>query len=150
MYCPECGYQNSDASHYCARCGGLILPEASASQTTMSFAPIDAPVVPSSVTEQRAGAPALVVRSGDLVGKHFEISGESVSIGRSSSIDVLLDDITVSREHARIVRRPDGYYIEDSGSLNGTYVNHRRVESHHLADGDELQIGKFKLTFLSR
>ena len=64
--------------------------------------------------------------------------------------DILLDDITVSREHARVVRRPDGFYIEDADSLNGTYVNRRRVESHHLTDGDELQIGKFKLTYLER
>jgi len=73
-----------------------------------------------------------------------------VTIGRSSGADILLDDITVSREHARVVRRPDGFYIEDSDSLNGTYVNRRRVESHHLSDGDELQIGKFKLTYLER
>jgi pSer/pThr/pTyr-binding forkhead associated (FHA) protein len=48
------------------------------------------------------------------------------------------------------VRRADGLHIDDLGSLNGSYVNRRRIESHHLSDGDELQIGKFKLTFLER
>ena len=64
--------------------------------------------------------------------------------------DVFLDDVTVSRDHALIVRRGSDYYLDDSGSLNGTYVNRRRIDSHRLADGDELQIGKYKLAFLSR
>ena len=104
----------------------------------------------SATGEAAVAGPALVVRSGDLVGKQFPLAADSVEIGRSATVDILLDDVTVSRQHARVLRRPDGYYIEDSDSLNGTYVNHRRVESHHLADGDELQIGKFKLTYLGR
>jgi pSer/pThr/pTyr-binding forkhead associated (FHA) protein len=63
----------------------------------------------------------------------------------------MLDDVTVSRDHARLRRAPDGLYvIEDRDSLNGTYVNRHRIESHRLTDGDELQIGKFKLTYLDR
>ena len=64
--------------------------------------------------------------------------------------DVFLDDVTVSREHATLVRRGGEWFLDDSGSLNGTYVNRRRVDSHRLEDGDELQIGKFKLTFFAR
>src|SRR4029079_14074964 len=64
--------------------------------------------------------------------------------------EIFLDDVTVSRNHAMLVRRADGVYIDDLGSLNGTYVNRRRIESHRLADGDELQVGQFKLTFLDR
>ncbi|MEA2428579.1 MAG: hypothetical protein QOF37_2207, partial [Thermoleophilaceae bacterium] len=56
--------------------------------------------------------------------------------------------VTVSRNHALLVRRRDGLFIDDLGSLNGTYVNRRRIESHKLVDGDELQVGKYKLTFL--
>jgi len=63
---------------------------------------------------------------------------------------VFLDDVTVSRNHALIVRRQDGLYIDDLGSLNGTYVNRRRIESHLLEDGDEIQIGKYKLSYLER
>ncbi len=63
---------------------------------------------------------------------------------------MFLDDVTVSRDHALIVRRGDEVFLDDLGSLNGTYVNRRRIDSHTLEDGDELQIGKYKLTFLSR
>ncbi|MCL6440173.1 MAG: FHA domain-containing protein, partial [Thermoleophilum sp.] len=70
--------------------------------------------------------------------------------GRSPKADVFLDDVTVSRNHAVVVRRRDGFYIDDLGSLNGTYVNRRRIDSHRLSHGDELQIGKYRLTFLER
>ena len=71
-----------------------------------------------------------------------------MTIGRSPEAEVFLDDVTVSRNHALLVRRRDGLYIDDLGSLNGTYVNRRRIESHQLQDGDELQVGKYKLTYL--
>ena len=76
--------------------------------------------------------------------------GERMTIGRSPDAEVFLDDVTVSRNHALLVRRRDGLYIDDLGSLNGTYVNRRRIESHKLQDGDELQVGKYKLTYLER
>ena len=76
--------------------------------------------------------------------------GERMTIGRSPEAEVFLDDVTVSRDHALLVRRGDGWYLDDLGSLNGTYVNRRRIESHRLEDGDELQIGKYKLTYLAR
>ncbi len=73
-----------------------------------------------------------------------------MSIGRTPDAGVFLDDVTVSRNHALIVRRHDGLYIDDLGSLNGTYVNRRRIESHKLDDGDEIQVGKYKLSYLER
>ena len=73
---------------------------------------------------------------------------KAMTIGRSPEAEIFLDDVTVSRNHALIVRRRDGLYIDDLGSLNGTYVNRRRIESHRLTDGDELQVGKYKLTYL--
>ena len=73
-----------------------------------------------------------------------------LTVGRRPDSDIFLDDVTVSRDHAILVRRGNDYYLDDCGSLNGTYVNRRRIESHRLADGDELQIGKYKLAFLSR
>jgi len=92
---------------------------------------------------------ALVIRSGGgRSGETFVIAGKQMRIGRSPDADVFLDDVTVSRNHALLVRRRDGLYIDDLGSLNGTYVNRRRIESHKLVDGDELQIGKYKLTYL--
>src|ERR671939_339228 len=67
---------------------------------------------------------------------------------RPPDAEVFLDDVTVSRNHALLVRRRDGLYIDDLGSLNGTYVNRRRIETHKLTNGDELQVGKYKLTYL--
>ena len=63
---------------------------------------------------------------------------------------MFLDDVTVSRDHALIVRRSGEYHLDDLGSLNGTYVNRRRIESHRLSDGDEIQVGKYKLSYLEK
>jgi pSer/pThr/pTyr-binding forkhead associated (FHA) protein len=73
-----------------------------------------------------------------------------MTVGRRPDCDVFLDDVTVSRDHALIVRRHGELHLDDLGSLNGTYVNKRRIESHKLVDGDELQVGKYKLTYLER
>jgi pSer/pThr/pTyr-binding forkhead associated (FHA) protein len=94
---------------------------------------------------------ALVIRSGGgRVGESFALQGDRMTVGRRPDSDVFLDDVTVSRDHALIVRRNGGFWLDDLGSLNGTYVNRRRIDSHRLEDGDELQVGKYKLTFLSR
>ena len=95
--------------------------------------------------------PALVVRSGGgRAGEHFVPSDDRTTIGRSPDCDIFLDDVTVSRQHAVLRRSDGGFVIEDQGSLNGTFVNRRRIESAKLADGDELQIGKYRLTFLQK
>ena len=101
--------------------------------------------------EVAAESATLVIRSGGgRAGETFLPNGERTMIGRSPDCDVFLDDVTVSRNHALLVRRRDGVYIDDLGSLNGTYVNKHRIESHRLVDGDELQVGKYKLTYLER
>ena len=84
------------------------------------------------------------------MGESFPLEGDRMTIGRRPDSDVFLDDVTVSRDHALLVKRNGDFYLDDLGSLNGTYVNRRRIESHRLADGDELQVGKYKLTFLQR
>jgi pSer/pThr/pTyr-binding forkhead associated (FHA) protein len=102
--------------------------------------------------ELGAEGPALVVRSGGgRAGEHFVPQADRTTIGRSPDCDIFLDDVTVSRKHAVLLRRDDGYYIEDQGSLNGTFLNRKRIESSaKLDNGDELQIGKYKLTFLEK
>ena len=87
---------------------------------------------------------------GGRAGETFTPQGERTTIGRSPDCPVFLDDVTVSRKHAVLVERDGRWFVEDQGSLNGTFVNRRRVESAELSDGDELQIGKYRLTFLAR
>ena len=87
---------------------------------------------------------------GGRVGESFPLDGERMTIGRRPDSDVFLDDVTVSRDHATLVKRSGAWFLDDSGSLNGTYVNRRRIESHKLDDGDEIQIGKYKLSYLER
>jgi pSer/pThr/pTyr-binding forkhead associated (FHA) protein len=96
--------------------------------------------------------PALVVRSGGgRSGETFHPQGERTTIGRSPDCGIFLDDVTVSRKHAVLVEREGGFAIEDQGSLNGTFVNRSRIEGEQrLSDGDEVQIGKYRLTFRSR
>jgi len=150
IYCLECGYQNPEAANYCAKCGALLAKEEVGDETTISYTPdqLADETVPG--LEGLEG-PALIVRSGGgRAGEHFIPTGERTTIGRSPDCDIFLDDVTVSRHHAVLVRRGDAFVIEDRGSLNGTFVNRRRVESAELEDGDELQIGKYRLIFLAR
>jgi len=87
---------------------------------------------------------------GGRAGESFPLEHDRLTVGRRPDSDIFLDDVTVSRDHAILVRRGSDYHLDDCGSLNGTYVNRHRIESHRLQDGDELQIGKYKLAFLSR
>jgi ribosomal protein L40E len=151
VYCPECGFQNPEAANYCARCGAALL-KADESETTMTFTPEDADVHGENVLDEVGlTGPALVVRSGGgRSGETFALGGERTTIGRSPDCGIFLDDVTVSRKHAILVASDNRFLIEDQGSLNGTFVNRKRVESAELEDGDELQIGKYRLTFLHR
>ena len=152
IYCPECGFQNPEAANYCSRCGALLVKEDPGSETTMSYVPEERDEEGSvSLEELGAEGPALVVRSGGgRAGEHFVPTGERTTIGRSPDCDIFLDDVTVSRRHAVLIQRSGDLYIEDQGSLNGTFLNRRRIESGKLENGDELQIGKYKLTFLEK
>jgi pSer/pThr/pTyr-binding forkhead associated (FHA) protein len=97
------------------------------------------------------GGPALVVRSGGgIAGQTFHPPEGKTLIGRSPECQIFLDDVTVSRRHAELERNGDTFSIQDLGSLNGTYVNRRRIESAVLQDDDEVQVGKYRLTFLQR
>lgn len=89
-----------------------------------------------------------VVNQGAKAGARYALDSDVVSIGRDPSSDIFLDDVTVSRRHAEVARDGARYSIRDVGSLNGTYVNRKRVEHGELSEGDEVQVGKFKLVFV--
>jgi FHA domain/zinc-ribbon domain len=151
IYCPECGFQNPEAANYCARCGALLVKEEGGAETTMTFTPEAADHAATSTLEDvGVHGPALVVRAGGgRTGEVFPLDEERVTVGRSPDCGIFLDDVTVSRKHAVLVARDNRFFIEDQGSLNGTFLNRKRIESTELRDGDELQIGKYRLTFLS-
>ncbi len=150
IYCQECGFQNQEAANYCSRCGALLTKDEV--ETTQSFMPEEGAPEPADVLEELGvTGPALVVRSGGgRAGETFHPEGDSTTVGRSPDCGIFLDDVTVSRKHAVLVRRDGEIFIEDQGSLNGTFVNRKRVESARLEDGDEVQIGKYRMTFLNR
>ena len=147
MHCTTCGHQNPVGAHFCANCGTPLQEE-----TTLSFTPVeleeeaaDAGAGPQS--ELETGQGLLVVQRGPNAGSRFLLDTEVTTTGRHPESDIFLDDVTVSRRHAEFRRKDGKFFVRDVGSLNGTYVNRRRVEESELASGDELQIGKFKLTF---
>jgi pSer/pThr/pTyr-binding forkhead associated (FHA) protein len=154
-HCPECGFVGTEGANYCVRCGAFIgtEPKSRDDVTTATYV-IDeqtGELRPVDVGDVAAQSGALVIRSGGgRVGQSFPLHGERMRIGRSPDAEVFLDDVTVSRDHAVLVHRSGAWFLDDSGSLNGTYVNRRRIDSHRLEDGDELQVGKYKLTYLAR
>ena len=149
IYCPECGFQNPEAANYCAKCGALLHNQQESGETTQTFSPEEGAEMLDALEDIGVEGPALIVRSGGgRSGETFVPQGEKTMIGRSPDNPVFLDDVTVSRRHAVLVVRGDEFVIEDQGSLNGTYVNRRRIESERLESGDEVQVGKYRLTFL--
>jgi pSer/pThr/pTyr-binding forkhead associated (FHA) protein len=99
--------------------------------------------------ELEGGRGVLIVRRGPNAGSKFFLDTDVTQVGRHPESDIFLDDITVSRRHAELRRSPQEFTLADVGSLNGTYVNRERVEDARLRSGDEIQIGKFKLVFLT-
>jgi len=153
LHCSECGFVNPEGANYCQKCGALLELDGSGDPATATyrigetgdFIPVDIADIAA------AHAAALVIRAGGgRAGESFAVDGERMTIGRRPDSAIFLDDITVSRDHALLVRRGDDWFLDDCGSLNGTYVNRERIDSRRLEDGDELQIGKYKLTFRSR
>ena len=153
MHCPECGFVNAEGANYCQKCGAYLgRPEGANEPTTMTYKVDETGELKAVDLEQVTGEGAtLAIRAGGgRAGEVFGVAGDHMTIGRSPEAEVFLDDVTVSRNHALLVHRQDSYYIDDLGSLNGTYVNRRRIESHRLEDGDEIQIGKYKLSYLEK
>ena len=151
VFCNQCGRGNPPGSNFCASCGAPLARRRE-DPTTVTFIPEPGDVQEDLSVEfgdMPPGVGILVVKRGPNVGSRFALEKDVVRAGRHPDSDIFLDDVTVSRRHAEITRGEGGYEVRDAGSLNGTYLNRERVEAAPLEDGDELQIGTFKLVFLT-
>lgn len=145
MYCTKCGHKNPDDANFCASCGQTLqtLEEQTLALAIEPAADEQAP----SLEGLAPGQALLVIKAGPTAGSTVLLERDVTRIGRHPDSDVFLDDITVSRTHAEILRDGTRFTVKDAGSLNGTYVERQRVEVADLASGDEVQIGKFKIVF---
>jgi pSer/pThr/pTyr-binding forkhead associated (FHA) protein len=155
--CTRCGHVNPAGSRFCNSCGSILdVPvDHTGSVPVVLIPPVD-PGQESSLPDDDivfdrstipAGEAVLVVRSLHEAGTVVPLTGALVRLGRHPRSEVFLDDVTVSRRHVEIARVGGRFVARDVGSLNGTYVNRERIDARELHDGDELQIGKFKLVF---
>ncbi|GAA4150674.1 FHA domain-containing protein [Actinomadura keratinilytica] len=171
VYCTQCGHASPDDARFCSNCGtpltrgaGSPLPPRESpgeSTSTISIAGIEAladdadqaaePSGADQVTVEALppGTALLVVKRGPNAGSRFLLDKDRTSAGRHPDSDIFLDDVTVSRRHAEFAREGGAFWVRDVGSLNGTYVNRQRIDQAGLSGGDEVQIGKFRLVFLT-
>ena len=150
--CGRCGHTNEERANYCSSCGAPL--SASEDDTTLTLAAINAGDESDDLAQYLEDLPdgvgLLVVRSGPTAGSSFRLDTDETSVGRHPASDIFLDDITVSRRHVTISRADGIYTLHDVGSLNGTYVNKERCDAATLQHGDEIQIGRYRLTFVER
>ncbi|MFI6449799.1 FHA domain-containing protein [Kitasatospora sp. NPDC050543] len=168
--CPRCGNQNPAAARFCSNCGtalrGGALPEGAAETTsTISISGLESydpnatstgatpalsPEVLSAIDALPPGSALLIVQRGPNSGSRFLLDADKTTAGRHPEGDIFLDDVTVSRRHVEFRRTPGGgFTVADVGSLNGTYVNRERIDEVPLHNGDEVQIGKYRLVFFA-
>ncbi|HVS67931.1 MAG TPA: FHA domain-containing protein [Mycobacteriales bacterium] len=159
VFCDQCGHQNPEDARFCARCGSQLgrsaTPGGGAADatSTLALSGIDVDELGEEaadvIEELPTGFALLVVQRGPNAGSRFLLDQEVTTAGRHPDSDIFLDDVTVSRKHAIFTRTASGYTVADAGSLNGTYLNRERIETADLGNGDEVQIGKFRLLFFT-
>ena len=155
VFCNQCGHRNPPESGFCSSCGGVLDHIDDHTITLAKVDPLqDAPGPDDDVVvnlrDLSTTSASLVVRNGPQAGVALSIDGPVTRLGRTGDCEISLDDITVSRWHAEILRDGDEYRVRDSGSLNGTYVNSERISESTLHQGDELQVGKFRMVFFHK
>ncbi len=178
-FCTSCGRQNPDDARFCAQCGTRLVSvdaPAPSDPATGSFESVGEATATIQIGQPGQGAPGdrvetsdrqlnpvdaaavdalptghalLVVQKGPGAGSRFLLDADETHAGRHPDSEIFLDDVTVSRRHAVFNRTGDSFTVSDVGSLNGTYVNRDRIEKVQLQDGDEVQIGKYRLVFFS-
>lgn len=162
MECTRCGHQNAVGSNFCSNCGERLSVQGPLSGDTTRIIPAVpevvaqsdvselAPEVQAAVTALPSDHALLVVERGPGEGARYLLDQEVVTVGRHPNSDIFLDDITVSRHHVKFLREGEGWQVADQNSLNGTYVNRTLVDGQApLRQGDEVQIGKFRMVFFA-
>jgi pSer/pThr/pTyr-binding forkhead associated (FHA) protein len=150
VFCTNCGHPNRDDARFCAECGYPLQEDVTVTLPAIESEEEAHDEFPFPHDELEAGQALLLVKRGPNAGSTFLLDTDATTVGRSTDGDVFLDDVTVSRKHAVFERRTAGaWFVRDVGSLNGTYVNGEQVDETKLASGDEVQIGRFKLTFFT-
>ncbi|MGN6609177.1 MAG: oxoglutarate dehydrogenase inhibitor Odhl [Jatrophihabitans sp.] len=162
MFCTACGTENPSGSHFCANCGAALPTQSAGPDATGVITSVtttgdlsgvenefSAEAHQGAVDALTPGSALLVVKRGPNAGSRFLLDQDVISAGRHPDSDIFLDDVTVSRRHAEFRREGSGFTVHDVGSLNGTYVNRERIDAVPLSGGDEVQIGKFRLVYLT-
>lgn len=153
MFCPTCGESLPADANFCPSCGNEV-PErdgdagAEAPTGAIDLGAIEGDAGLDELPELPAGTGLLVVVRGPNAGSRYLLDRESTTVGRHPDSHVFLDDVTVSRHHARVDKEDDQFVLHDLGSLNGTYLGGERVDRRTLRAGDELQVGRYKLLFV--
>lgn len=159
--CPACGHESADTNNFCANCGHPLNAQETTGDTTRVVAAVDSPDDTagedlsaedvSAINQLRPNSALLIVRRGPAAGARFLLNSDLTTAGRHPRCDIFLDDITVSRNHARFTRRDGHIWVEDENSLNGSYVNRTLIDGPvALRRGDEVQIGKFRMLFFTQ
>jgi pSer/pThr/pTyr-binding forkhead associated (FHA) protein len=149
LYCTRCGHRNPPDSKFCSKCGHPLHDDTTIGLEPTQIEDDTGEIIDLPLDDLREGQALLVVTRGPGAGSQFLIEKDVTTLGRHPESDIFLDDITVSRRHAEIRRKEGSFSVHDMGSLNGTYVGRNRVDNTQLANGDEVQVGKFKLAFFA-
>jgi len=144
VICSRCGHPNSESSNYCSSCGFDL--HRSEEEPTSEH---EAVTIDEAIESETVVSATFIVKRGSKAGSRYLVTDTFTTIGRHPESDIFLDDVTVSRRHAQVHRDGDAILLSDVGSLNGTYLNRVRIDTGSLRSGDEVQIGKFKLVFLT-
>ena len=154
LTCPSCGHQFAVDVNFCSHCGAPLRSNTGDTTHVISLPSLDQalertdPELPA-LRDLPLGSSVLVVVRGPNEGASFVLDQETTTAGRHPQSDIFLDDVTVSRHHARFTERGGHHWLSDLNSLNGTYVNRTLIDGEvALRDGDEVQIGKFRLVYM--
>jgi pSer/pThr/pTyr-binding forkhead associated (FHA) protein len=147
MICGRCGHRNEAGARFCSSCGAALTESDESTLSHPAVEDRDATAELEAIADLAEGQGLVIVARGPNAGSTYLVDADAVTVGRHPDSTIFLDDITVSRRHSVIERVDDDFRIRDVGSLNGTYVNHDRVDEAAITNGDEIQVGRFVLVF---